>query len=40
MRYHHDGKHNVLGLDGPFEVYGTQGFICRSFVPADKTPLK
>ncbi|EIW76565.1 hypothetical protein CONPUDRAFT_139346 [Coniophora puteana RWD-64-598 SS2] len=21
IRYHHDGKYNVLGLDGPFEVY-------------------
>ncbi|KIJ61193.1 hypothetical protein HYDPIDRAFT_183320 [Hydnomerulius pinastri MD-312] len=21
VRYHHDGKYNVLGLDGPFEVY-------------------
>ncbi|KAA1474122.1 hypothetical protein DENSPDRAFT_781124 [Dentipellis sp. KUC8613] len=22
IRYHHDGKYNVMGLDGPFEVYG------------------
>ncbi|KAH7882066.1 phospholipid methyltransferase-domain-containing protein [Phlebopus sp. FC_14] len=22
VRYHHDGKYNVLRLDGPFEVYG------------------
>jgi hypothetical protein len=22
VRYHHDGKYNVLSLDGPFEVYG------------------
>ncbi|KAF9228138.1 hypothetical protein BS17DRAFT_849997 [Gyrodon lividus] len=21
VRYHHDGKYNVLGIDGPFEVY-------------------
>ncbi|KAF8550645.1 hypothetical protein OG21DRAFT_1419342 [Imleria badia] len=21
VRYHHDGKHNVLGIDGPLEVY-------------------
>jgi len=21
IRYHHDGKHNVLSMDGPFEVY-------------------
>ncbi|KAI5984623.1 phospholipid methyltransferase-domain-containing protein [Pisolithus albus] len=21
VRYHHDGKHNVLSMDGPFEVY-------------------
>ncbi|KAH9922238.1 phosphatidylethanolamine N-methyltransferase [Fomitopsis serialis] len=21
IRYHHDGKYNVMGLDGPFEVY-------------------
>jgi phosphatidylethanolamine N-methyltransferase len=23
MRYHHDGKYNVLALEGPIEVYGT-----------------
>ena len=22
MRYHHDGKYNVLGLEGPIEIYG------------------
>ena len=22
IRYHHDGKHNVLGIDGPLEIYG------------------
>ena len=22
IRYHHDGKYNVMSLDGPFEVYG------------------
>ncbi|KAG9308709.1 phospholipid methyltransferase-domain-containing protein [Chiua virens] len=21
VRYHHDGKHNVLGIDGPLEIY-------------------
>jgi phosphatidylethanolamine N-methyltransferase len=27
VRYHHDGKHNVLSLDGPLEVYGMLIFI-------------
>ncbi len=22
MRYHHDGKYNVLALEGPIEIYG------------------
>ncbi|EGO20122.1 hypothetical protein SERLADRAFT_442275 [Serpula lacrymans var. lacrymans S7.9] len=22
VRYHHDGKYNVLSMDGPFEIYG------------------
>ena len=22
MRYHHDGKYNVMSLDGPFEIFG------------------
>ena len=22
IRYHHDGKYNVMSMDGPFEVYG------------------
>ena len=28
MRYHHDGKYNVLALEGPIEIYGA----CPSFV--------
>ena len=27
FRYHHDGKHNVLSLDGPCELYGTCSMI-------------
>lgn len=23
IRYHHDGKYNVMSLDGPFEIFGT-----------------
>jgi phosphatidylethanolamine N-methyltransferase len=23
IRYHHDGKYNVLSLDAPIEIYGT-----------------
>jgi phosphatidylethanolamine N-methyltransferase len=26
VRYHHDGKYNVLALDGPIEIYGLSGF--------------
>lgn len=22
VRYHHDGKYNVMGLDGPIEIHG------------------
>jgi phosphatidylethanolamine N-methyltransferase len=22
VRYHHDGKYNVMSIDGPFEIYG------------------
>lgn len=22
VRYHHDGKYNVMSLDGPIEIYG------------------
>lgn len=22
VRYHHDGKYNVMHLDGPIEIYG------------------
>jgi len=29
LRYHHDGKHNVLSLDDPFELYGTCPVIRR-----------
>ena len=25
VRYHHDGKYNVLALDGPIEIYGLSG---------------
>ena len=24
VRYHHDGKYNVMSLDGPIEIYGKQ----------------
>lgn len=26
IRYHHDGKYNVMSLDGPCEVYGALSF--------------
>ena len=28
MRYHHDGKYNVLALDGPIEIYGARSISC------------
>ena len=28
MRYHHDGKYNVLALDGPIEIYGARSIFC------------
>ena len=26
VRYHHDGKYNVMSMDGPIEIYGTPHF--------------
>lgn len=31
MRYHHDGKYNVLALEGPIEIYGASPIFC--FLP-------
>jgi phosphatidylethanolamine N-methyltransferase len=28
MRYHHDGKYNVLALEGPIEIYGASSIFC------------
>lgn len=28
MRYHHDGKYNVLALEGPIEIYGASSVLC------------
>ena len=24
VRYHHDGKYNVMSMDGPLEIYGAE----------------
>ncbi len=32
MRYHHDGKYNVLALEGAIEIYGASSPFTRSLV--------
>jgi len=32
MRYHHDGKYNVLALEGPIEIYGVSSVFCPTAV--------
>lgn len=43
IRYHHDGKYNVMSLVGPIEIYGALRFGCRAsiltrFPTVDKPP--
>lgn len=38
VRYHHDGKYNVLSFDGPFEVYGKCRTISRYIPESEQCP--
>lgn len=31
VRYHHDGKYNVMSLDGPIEIYGMNHLLSAKF---------
>ena len=39
VRYHHDGKYNVMSLDGPIEIYGEQFVFSSRHLFAEFTSL-
>ena len=35
VRYHHDGKYNVMSMDGPLEIFGSSPFTLSILVPGE-----